>query len=135
MRAAHLHLRCRNAPFRAFEIKFSPFGLTKLTRPHKDQRGKPQGELWSRAGRRNPSIARRDAPIPTGSTMAARWVTFGAVKAPRKSTDGSRSALPVAIAYRNTMPQVLRSRRAVSYRPRASTLRRTAEQLRSRDLG
>ena len=63
--------------------------------------------------------------MPAGSTIAARWVTFGVVKAPRKSTETSRSALPVAMAYRKTMPQVLRSRRAVSYRPRASTLRRT----------
>ena len=30
--------------------------------------------------------------------MAARWMTFGAVNAPRKSTEGSRSALPVAAA-------------------------------------
>jgi hypothetical protein len=58
--------------------------------------------------------------------MVARWMTCGVANAPRKSTDGSRSAPPVAMAYRNTMPQVLRSRRAVSYRPRASTLRRTA---------
>src|SRR5262245_55944875 len=53
-------------------------------------------------------------------------MTFGEVNAPRKSADGSRSALPVAMAYRNTIPHVLRSRRAVSYRPRVSTLRRTA---------
>src|SRR5262245_32800053 len=71
-------------------------------------------------------MARSSAPIPAGSTMAARWTTFGAVNAPRKSTDGSRSAVPVAMAYRNTMPHVLRSRSAVSYRPSASTLRRTA---------
>src|SRR5215470_12695373 len=71
-------------------------------------------------------MARSNAPISAGSTIAGRWTTFGAVNAPRKSSDGSRSALPVAMAYRNTMPHVLRSRRAVPYRPRASTLRRTA---------
>jgi hypothetical protein len=59
-------------------------------------------------------MARNSAPMPAGSTMAARWVTWCVVSAPRKSPDGSRSARPVAMAKRKTMPHVLRSRFAVS---------------------
>ena len=71
-------------------------------------------------------MARSKPAIALGSIIAARWVTFGAVRAPRKSADGSRSARAVAIAYRNTMLHVLRRRRAVSYLPRTSMRRSRA---------
>ena len=66
--------------------------------------------------------------------MAARWMTFGAVDAPR-TTDGSRSALPVAMAYRNTMPHVLRSRRAVAYRAARFDLAKRRKHFRRSDFG
>ena len=125
MQAAHFHFRCRNAPLGMLKIKLSPFGLAKLARSDKDQWCKLQGCFGQP----------QSVVIFDGSEQGAdiSWLNdggpvdaFGVVNAPRKSSDGSRSALPVAMAYRNTMPHVLRSRRAVSYRPRASTLRRTA---------
>jgi hypothetical protein len=66
MQAAHFHFYRRDAPLGMLKIKF-PFGGAS-------------------------SMARSSAPIPV---MVARWMTFGAVNAPRKSTDGSRSAKPV----------------------------------------
>jgi len=70
-------------------------------------------------------MARSKAPSLRGSTIAARCWTLGVMSAPCKSDDMSRSARPVAIAYRSTLPQVLRSLRADSWRPLTSTVRRT----------
>src|SRR5882762_9233622 len=38
------------------------------------------------------------APTAFGSTIVARWVTVGVIRAPRSSPVGSRSARPVAMA-------------------------------------
>lgn len=55
-----------------------------------------------------------------GSVIAAKWPFFIGGKAPFKSGVGLRSARPVATAYRNTWPQLAKTRRAVSGVPRFS---------------
>jgi hypothetical protein len=71
-------------------------------------------------------MARSSAPIAIGSITVARCTTWGVVRVPRRSIDGSRSARPVAMAYRKTIPPVLRSRLTVSYNPRPSSSRSSA---------
>ena len=56
--------------------------------------------------------------------IAARCFTLGEISAPLRSAEISRVARPVAIANLNTIPQILRSRRALSYRPLSSNLRK-----------
>jgi hypothetical protein len=61
-----------------------------------------------------------------GSVNAARWTGRTGASAPRKSPEGSRWARPVAIAYRNTCPEICRARWAVSAAPLPSIRRNTA---------
>lgn len=60
------------------------------------------------------SMARSNAPNAFGSVIAARGVTFGRISASRSAMVGSFCARAVAIAYRNTVPIVDRSLRALS---------------------
>jgi hypothetical protein len=56
----------------------------------------------------------------SGSVTAARFVTLMGARAPRRSTLGSRSARPVAIAYRITWLTRCLARCAVSCLPKTS---------------
>ena len=81
MQTAHFHFRRRDAPLGLLKIKFSPFSLAKLARSDKDQWRKLQSCFCQRQSViiLDGSKQRADK---AGSTMVARWMTFGAGNAP-----------------------------------------------------
>ena len=79
-------------------------------------------------------MALRRGATSFGSVIAAWCFSPGCGKAPLRSPDGSRSALPVATAYRKTCPAMVLIRCADSRAPRLSTRRRTDKQLRRFDF-
>ena len=69
--------------------------------------------LTRRGEPKNPSyvsIARSKAPMRFGSMIEAKCRSVGGGRAPRRSPVGSRSARPVAMAYRKTCPQFCMAR-------------------------
>ena len=85
--------------------------------------------LTRRGELKNPSyvsIARSKAPMRFGSMIEAKCRSVGGGRAPRRSPVGSRSARPVAMAYRKTCLQFCMARWAVSTAPRLSIRRNTA---------
>jgi hypothetical protein len=119
VRPPHLHLCSGDPPLGIGQVEFGPFGISEFARSHKDEGREFQG-IAGRGVPSKPSMTRSKAPTALGSTIVARWVTVGVIRAPRRSPVGSRSARAAAMANRNTAPTVLRTRVAVSCRPRCS---------------
>lgn len=72
-----------------------------------------------------PSKALKRGATSLGSVIAAWCFSPGCGNAPLRSAVGSRSALPVATAYRKTCPAMVLIRCADSRAPRLSTRRKT----------
>ena len=120
------HFRpCRwDRPNRTCEIELDPFGGPELSGAGEKKRHHLQCDPSHSLTVEGINCTKESAQClricDSGRGVALTWIS-----APRRAYVGSASARAVAIAYRNTLPIVDRSRRADSYRPRISIARST----------
>src|SRR5438477_4950849 len=100
---SHFHALCRYPPKGSVEVELVPSRQAQFARAHKGH-----GEDLERVLRRDVSAVTIDRAKQFADTL--RVCDCGVVagrnraSAPRRSAAGSRSARPLAIAYRNTAP-------------------------------
>ena len=107
--------------------------MSQFPRTNEKQRGQSQGTLDDEV-----ALVAIDRPKKGSNLLRVRdrrmMLSPGCGKAPSRSADGSRSALPVATAYRKTWPAIVRILCAVSRAPRLSTRRRPSSKFGGLDL-
>src|SRR5947209_11894975 len=98
----HLHPRSWDAPFSSVQIELAPLSREQFPRADKDQRREFQREPRHRPVSLVPVNRAKQLPDRAGSTIAAKFLAFTVANAPLRSVVMSRSARPVATAYRQT---------------------------------
>ena len=113
MRPAHLHLACRDRPDSAVQIDLRPLGMAQLAGSNEEVRGKLEARASDRMAGKVIDGAEENADLNPVRDRRAVGHLGGDQSVAQRRRDVVLSR-PVAMAYRNTRPQTLRSRRALS---------------------